>query len=608
MVRVLTVRLLGKPALERDGLPVAPPRGKKAWALLAYLLVADSPPSRQRLVSLLFSDTEDPLGALRWNLSTLRGALGPGVDLGGDPLVLRLVPGDRVDVHLLESTDRWDVHELVRIGGEFLEGVDVDASPAFESWLLVARQRLRAGSHAVLYEAALHSLVTGEASAAAALAARAVELDPYNGDYHAVLVRALALSGDRRGAERQVEIARELFRDELGLDLPDVVRRAGRTSPAGATEPVVNPSRASARSYLEAGAASLAVGAADVADAQLRRAVQVSRAVGDQALAAQALVTRAGGMIHGAGGRGAEVAALLHEGLSLARQAGADPIAAAACRELAFLGVQLGHHERADAWLDEAERFDVDDGERARQLGVRGMNLSDAADYAKALRSLDESIACAQRSGLVRQAAWSRAMVGRIHVLRGEPAQAAAVLDESLDALRETRWLAFLPWAEAFRAEAALQSGHDDVATELLDHAWVLATEAGDHCWMATVARGQALLAADQGRADQALAWIETGLRPSPWYLWPVANLLDAGCRIAEGNTPALADEWSRDLYRLSARGGLREHVVRAQLSRGRRGEADLAAAARLGAADIDNLALHDLVAAADDPGAPPSA
>ena len=94
---------------------------------------------------------------------------------------------------------------------------------------------------------------------------------------------------------------------------------------------------------------------------------------------------------------------------------------------------------------------------------------------------------------------------------------------------------------------------------------------------------------------------MQAGLRPSPWYFWPVANLLDAGCQIAESSTPALADEWSRDLYRISARGGLREHLVRAQLSRWRRGERDLAEATRLGAADIDNVALHSLVGAAED-------
>jgi hypothetical protein len=64
--------LLGPPAIQRDGRPARPPRGRKAWALLAYLLLADRPPSRRHLAELLFADADDPLGALRWSLAELR--------------------------------------------------------------------------------------------------------------------------------------------------------------------------------------------------------------------------------------------------------------------------------------------------------------------------------------------------------------------------------------------------------------------------------------------------------------------------------------------------------------------------------------------------------
>src|ERR671911_28551 len=37
----LSIRLLGRPALHRDGQPAATPRGRKAWALLAYLALAE---------------------------------------------------------------------------------------------------------------------------------------------------------------------------------------------------------------------------------------------------------------------------------------------------------------------------------------------------------------------------------------------------------------------------------------------------------------------------------------------------------------------------------------------------------------------------------------
>jgi DNA-binding SARP family transcriptional activator len=99
---VLHIRLLGRPRAEVDGREVPGPRGRKAWALLAVLLLADSPPSRRSLAGLLFPDAGDPLGALRWTLSQLRGHAA----VGGDPVVVRLGPGCRVDVaSLLDGRD-----------------------------------------------------------------------------------------------------------------------------------------------------------------------------------------------------------------------------------------------------------------------------------------------------------------------------------------------------------------------------------------------------------------------------------------------------------------------------------------------------------------------
>ena len=80
----LSIRLLGPPALERDGRSAAAPRGRKAWAVLAYLLLAERPPpGRRQLAELLFGDADDPLGALRWTLAELRRALGAPELFGG---------------------------------------------------------------------------------------------------------------------------------------------------------------------------------------------------------------------------------------------------------------------------------------------------------------------------------------------------------------------------------------------------------------------------------------------------------------------------------------------------------------------------------------------
>ncbi len=602
MVPVLTLRFMGRPRLESDGRPLGSPRGRKAWAMLAYVALAERPPSRQELATLLFSDAEDPHGALRWNLSELRRALQAPTALHGDPVELGIEVV--LDVRSLEST-LLDAERILRLGGEFLEGINVVSSPAFTSWVEVTRQHLRASTLALVCESALHHLEIGSPVPAGSLAAHGLAIDPFDATCHALLVRSLAEAGNPAAARRQVEVSERLFRDELGVDLPHDIVRWATARPASLTATVVPPnnSGASARSYLAAGKASFSAGAVGPGTEQLLRAVDIAKNVADPALEATALVTLAGCQIHGAGLRGAEVAGPLLRGLAAARSVGDTETASEACRELAFLGVQLGHHDRADAWLDTAFALTPGVAERSKVLGVRGMNRSDTAHYAPALEALAASVADAEEAGLVRQAAWSRSMVGRIHLLCGEPLRAAAVLDAALADITRERWVAFLPWAQNFRAEAAVACGDLDTAVELLDHAWVLATESRDHCWLTTVACGQARTAAARGDVAAALDWVRAGLAPTPWYLWPVAHLLDAGCDIvaradaAALDAPPPSEHWSRSLYRLAARTGQREHLVRAQLHRARAGDRDQAEAARLGAAAIDNPALDSLVA-----------
>ena len=100
----LVIRLLGPPEIERDGVIVAPPRGHKAWAVLAYVVLAERPVARTRLAGLVFGDAEDPRGALRWTLAQLRRALAVPGALHGDPLELELPAGTAVDALCLLYT------------------------------------------------------------------------------------------------------------------------------------------------------------------------------------------------------------------------------------------------------------------------------------------------------------------------------------------------------------------------------------------------------------------------------------------------------------------------------------------------------------------------
>lgn len=591
-----TVRLLGPPRLDRDGIPVPAPRGNKAWGLLAHLLLTERPPSRAHLVSLLFAEAADPLGALRWNVSELRRALRGLATVDGDPLALRLAADCAVDVQVLTDGSTAEAVDLDTLGQELLEGVAVPSAPAFEAWLAAERTRIAGCSETVLVEQALDLLATGSATAAARLAARAIAIDPLNPDSQSVLVRSLTAAGDRAGARRQALRCTDLFRRELGCAAPaEVLAAASVVVPRRQRAAVT---AAAVRSYLEAGQASLAAGAVDRGLEQLRRAAGMAVEVGQPVLRAEAFIALAGARVHGTGERGTAVRGLLQEAAALARSAGAGDLVGAACRELGFLALQRGQLDRALVWLDEGTRAATDDAERARLLGVRGMCLGDGADHAGALQALTASVALARRLGDARQEAWSLSLVGRTHVLRGEHRAAAVVLDRALATVGQQGWTAFRPWPAAFRAEAAIGDGDLGTARDLLDSAWVLATESDDHCWMATVAHASARLALAEGDADRAQHWCDQGLTPTPWYLWPHARLLDVACGLALAGPAAGALPLIDRLTTLAARGSMRDLLVRAHLHRARAGAPTSRAVAAALVAEIDDPALHALVGA----------
>ena len=581
--------LLGRPQIRRDDGCAASPRGTKAWGVLAYLGLTDRPPSRRQLVALLFAEAQDPLGALRWNMSEARRALRGVATLGGDPVVLELAPGSTVDVRQLTDGAPADACLVPGLGQDLLEGLGVPSAPAFEAWLAAERCRVRACSETVMLERALDLLAAGAVGAAAGLAARALAMNPVNPDAHAVLVRSLVAAGDRAGARRQALRSTALFHRELGCAPPAEVLAAA--APPRLRRPVATAS--AVRSYLDAGRASMSAGAVVRGLEQLDRAATMAQEVGDPVLRAGAFVALAGARVHGVGERGTAVRALLQEAAGLARGAQAGDLVAAACRELGFLALQRGRPDRAQVWLAEGLRSTTDEGEQARLLGVRGMCRTDVADYAAALDDLVGSVRLARETEDDRQKAWSLAMVGRLHVLRGQHARAVPALDAALALVDRHGWTAFQPWPEAFRAEAAIGLGQVATARDLLGHAWVLAAEGADHCWMAAVARGQAELAAAEGDLARARRWCDEGLAPAPWYLWPYARLLDIACTVAPPGASALGSGRLDRLTDLAARGSMHDLLVRAHLHRARRGSADGLAAARALAAGIDDPALH---------------
>src|ERR1700712_15953 len=220
------LRLLGRPCLEAAGGEVRRLRGRKSWALLAYLVLTETPPPRSRLAALLFAEADDPLRALRWSLAEIRRCLGEHGSLEGDPVRLVLHDEVGVDVHLVARAPWIDAVTVPGLGGELLEGMDVSGAPAFESWLLSERRRLAGVSEAVLHEAALGFLARGMLDRSRRFAVRAAAMSPLDENHQAMLIRLYRLAGDDEAAERQYAAFRQTLRDELGVPPGRVVESA----------------------------------------------------------------------------------------------------------------------------------------------------------------------------------------------------------------------------------------------------------------------------------------------------------------------------------------------------------------------------------------------
>jgi DNA-binding SARP family transcriptional activator len=595
----LVIRLLGKPQIESDALPVRPPRGRKTWGLLAYLVLCERPPPRSRVASLLFSEADDPLGALRWNLADLRRVLGAPDSVAGDPLALKLPAGASVDVLALVAPG--DDVTFSQLGGELLEGMAFPSSPIFESWLGVMRRHLGGAARAMAHDEALALLAAGDTAAATQVADHLVAEDPLDQAGQELLIRCLARGGRHQAAERQLAECEALFRRELGVAPGPELRSAA----SDADEPAAKGTGDSdvALGQLEAGEAALAAGAVEPGVQILRQACAEAAASGDGALQARSLAALGSALVHAVRGRDEEGAVRLHEGLRLAEGFAERATAAAACRELGYIDVQAGRGPSAGRWLTRATDLAEGNEQLSEVLGVRGMALSDRAHYGAALELLNRSVARAERCGRRRQAAWSLSLIGRVHLLRGDLPLALPALDESLALVAAERWTAFRPWPEALRAEASLLGDRPKEAAERLDHAFQLACQLGDPCWEAMGARLMGLLEARADNHREAQEQLADALaratRVSDAYQWVHAHVLDSSAEIAVESGAGDATEIVDRLAALAERCGLRELVVRAYLHRSRLGVPGALDSARLLAAEIDNPQLDALIGSA---------
>ena len=588
----LTVHLLGSPWVDRSDGVSYQVRSRKSWALLACLILSERPLTRSRLAGLLYAEAEDPLRALRWGLAEIRRCL--GVEVDGDPVLLRLPPGAVVDVDVLCHGSWAAAVDLPGLGAELLDGIAVRGATAFESWLLSERRRIAAGAEAILHEAALGRLAAGDLVAARGFAVRAATMNPLDENHQALVIRLYRLAGEDRAAEKQYAAVTELFERDLGVRPGIAVETAMRES---RQERAIVADDASLEAIVESGTAAVAAGAVETGVRSLRTAVQLADRADSGRWRLAARLRLAEALIHSLRGMDEEGLATLHEADRIAFAAGDRGAAAQARAEIGYVDFLRAQYDRAERWLTDA--LEVADGSpaiMARPATYLGSVESDRGAYPAAVTRLDRAIGLAREAGDARTEAYALSMLGRVHLLTGAVEPAAALLDKSIRVAERDHWLAFLPWPQALRGEAYLASADPGAAGRILQQAFARACQIGDPCWEGMAARSLALVAeaaGDTARAFELLADARMrSNRLADPYVWLDAHILDAQCELGRRHGHPDVKVWLDALRRLASRSGMREMTVRAMRHGGDPG--DHAAAAVL-AGEIESPLLRAL-------------
>ena len=242
------LKLLGGASVERSGTPV-PGRAARGHRLaLLALLARGRPLSRDRVLALLYpeSDTDRGRRALSDTLYLLRGALGeevllaPGDELRLNPDVIR---SDVAEFERLLDEGRRE--EAVRgYTGPFLDGFHLAESAEFEQWVDGERDRLGARYSEALERLAEGSEGSGEWSAAVAWWRRLAVLEPANGRIALRLMLALDAAGDRAGALQHARVHSALLKEEYDAEPdPEMVALTERLrrEPVARAAPVTLP-------------------------------------------------------------------------------------------------------------------------------------------------------------------------------------------------------------------------------------------------------------------------------------------------------------------------------------------------------------------------------
>ena len=226
--------LLGPPAFSVNGglhpLKLRP----KPMALLVRLCLTEGPVERRALAQLLFGEAADPMAALRWQLAYLRRVLPAGLaaalqiqrttvsfDFTSD---VQVFVEAALQISQSPSGDAVPVLSLYR--GDLCEGLTVNASLEFDTWLYVQQDEARRRFRQAVLSFAHWTRSTGTSGQAVDFLARLLDVDPYCEDAHVALIEACEAAGRPRAAKAAFTRYQRILREDLQAEpRPELAER-----------------------------------------------------------------------------------------------------------------------------------------------------------------------------------------------------------------------------------------------------------------------------------------------------------------------------------------------------------------------------------------------
>ncbi len=218
---MLSLRTLGRFSLERtaDGSPILANQ-RKALALLAVLAASRQAVSRDRLMALLWSESDNARarGSLKQLLHLVRRQIGSDDAIEG---LAELRLNDAIvtsDVGQFRSALAGGDDQLAvsLYSGPFLDGIFIDGADEFERWSTSERNELARRFAESVERLAIAAAANGDRDEAVARWRQLQETDPTNGRLAVALMTALHAAGDRAGAIRLAAVHQALLQEELG--------------------------------------------------------------------------------------------------------------------------------------------------------------------------------------------------------------------------------------------------------------------------------------------------------------------------------------------------------------------------------------------------------